>query len=215
MISVHRFGQRVFLTVLSFAALLAVHSVAAESPLVRLLHGKGNKRGNELHGKGHNVRCRGRDCHGEDDYPGTGTGARTANPGLLPAAPDDNGTDSPISPTAGPAGLPGLPVVPDDNGTDAPITGVGGTPSPIDDNSTDAPPVPGGALPVFPGGASTAPPSSFDPATTDSPFNPPTAAPTAAPNAVSCVCLIHRQSFSQPLLLYAQRRSAVAAELVQ
>jgi hypothetical protein len=145
------------------------------------------------------VRCRGRDCHGEDDFSwnGTGTGARTANPGLGTDAPItggrgfDNGTDSPISPTATPAGLPGLPVVPDNNGTGAPTTatgapttGTGGTQSPpTDDWGVIAPPVPGGGLPVFPGGA-TPPPSSVDPAATDSPLNPPTAAP-----AVSSVCL--------------------------
>jgi hypothetical protein len=92
-------------------------------------------------------------------------------------------TSTPV-PAAVP-GLPGLPVVPDNNGTGAPVTGT------VTPAGTVAPPVPGGGLPVFPGGASTAPPSSLNPAATDSPFDPPTAAPTAAPSAVSRLCVLH------------------------
>jgi hypothetical protein len=235
-LSTHRFGHRTFLALLSFTALLAVHSVAAdsESSLARLLrgddnkqHGKGHRGKEKEHGKGrrgkgHGERCRGRDCHGEDDFSwnGTGTGARTANPGLGTDAPitggrgfDDNGTDSPISPTATPAGLPGLPVVPANNGTGAPTTGAGGTQSPTElgDWGVVAPPVPGGGLPVFPGGVSTVPPSSVDPAATDSPVNAPTAAPTTAPNAVSSVCLPY---FVNRLAYLLSDHTATTVEIV-
>jgi hypothetical protein len=72
---------------------------------------------------------------------------------------DCRGEDTPTG------SVPGLPLVPDNSGTGAPAT-----------------------APLFPGGASTAPPS--DPAATGSPFNSPTAAPTAVSFASLLDCAL-------------------------
>jgi hypothetical protein len=120
---------------------------------------------------------------------------------------DGSATSTPVS-----AAVPGLPVI-DNNGTDAPAsstgagTGAGSGSGTVDNNGTDGVLVPGnGGLPVFPGGASTPPPSAVDPAVTDTPFDaPPSAAPTAAPSAVSSLGMLLLLR-----LLFAHSKHAVA-----